>query len=223
MVLRTWQYIGSLDAGYEEFVRAHYARRKALLVDVAADRRQGRTVRLEAVGPEIGAEYAPRLLDMLDQPRQRDAQRIGVIQAADREVARFDERAVNAARRPRVLAIEVLAQRHGMHDRQDTRATVIVLFDLFIVRKQSRDRGRAVEKQLRDIERQQRVELARREHPLERLRAGEKIKPDVLGQIEGNQRRFDEGVEAAHEPVHVLRLDAVVVLQHAAHEHEAGR
>src|SRR5262249_28165554 len=95
MVLRTGQCSGSLHAGCKKFVRAHHPRRKALLVDVAADRRQRRTVRLKAVGPEIGAEYAARLLDVLDQPRQRDAQRIGVIEAADREIARFPERAVN--------------------------------------------------------------------------------------------------------------------------------
>jgi len=104
-------------------------------VDVAADRRQGGTVRLKAVGPEVGAEYAPRLLDMLDQPGQRDAQRIGVVEAADREVARFDERAVDAACRSRVLAIDVLAEHHRVHDRQDPGAAVIVAFDLLVVRK----------------------------------------------------------------------------------------
>src|SRR5438105_7402763 len=102
-------------------------RRETLLVDVAADRRQRGTVRLKAVGPEIGPEYAPRLLDVVNQPGQRDAQRISIVEAADREVARLPERPVNAARRPRVLAMEVLAQRHGMHDRQDARAAVVVL------------------------------------------------------------------------------------------------
>jgi hypothetical protein len=43
-------------------------------VDVAADRLEGGTVRLEPIGPEVIAEYAPRLLDMIDQPWQRDAQ-----------------------------------------------------------------------------------------------------------------------------------------------------
>src|SRR5262249_32117558 len=79
------------------------------------------------------------------------------------------------------------------------------------------------EKQLRDIEREQRVELTRLEHLLQRLRAGEKIELDVAWKIERDQRRLDEAVEPAHEPVHVLRPDAVVVLQHAAHEDEAGR
>src|SRR5258707_12894798 len=66
-------------------------------------------------------------------------------------------------------------------------------------------------------------ESPRREHPLQRLPPGEEIEPDVARQIERDQRRLDEAVEPAHEPVHVLRLDAVIVLQHAAHEHEAGR
>jgi hypothetical protein len=48
-------------------------------VDIAADRLEGRPVRLEAVGPKILAELAPGFLDVIDQPRQREAQRIGVV------------------------------------------------------------------------------------------------------------------------------------------------
>src|SRR5262249_41887322 len=51
----------------------------------------------------------------------------------------------------------------------------------------------------------------------------EELELDVAWKIERDQRRLDEAVEPAHEPVHVLRLDAVVVLQHAAHEDEPGR
>ena len=119
--------------------------------------------------------------------------------------------------------MDVLAQHHRVHDRQNARAAVIIPLDLFIIREQPRDRRRAFVKQLRDVERQQRVELTCRKHPLQRLPSGEEIEPDVVRQIERDQRRLDEAVEPAHEPVHVLRLDAVIVLQHAAHEDEAGR
>src|SRR5262245_46017369 len=76
----------SFSTGCEQLVCTHHARGKALLVDVASQRREGRPVRLEPVRPEILAEHAPRLFHMIDQPRQRDAQRIGIIKAADCEI-----------------------------------------------------------------------------------------------------------------------------------------
>src|SRR5262245_63954721 len=78
----------------QEFVCAHHPRGEALLVDVAADRLEGRPVGFETIGPEVLAELAPGFLDVIDQPRQRDAQGIGVVEAVDREVARFYERPV---------------------------------------------------------------------------------------------------------------------------------
>src|SRR5690349_5474220 len=75
--------------------------------------------------------------------------------------------------------MHVLAQHHRVHDRQNARAAVIIALDVFIVREQARDRRRAFVKKLRDVERQQRVELTRREHPLQRLPPGEEIEPDV--------------------------------------------
>src|SRR5919198_6621935 len=131
--------MSSFHARREEFVCADHPRRKSLLMDVAADRLEGGAVGLETIGPEIRAEYAPCLFDVIDQPRQRDAQRIGVVKAADREVARFHERPVDAARGPRMRAVDVLAQHHRMHDRQDARAVVIIPFDLLVVRKQPPD------------------------------------------------------------------------------------
>ena len=47
---------------------------------IAPDRLEGRTVRLETIGPEILAEDAPSLLDVVDQPGQRDPQRISVVE-----------------------------------------------------------------------------------------------------------------------------------------------
>src|SRR2546430_1362524 len=198
-------------------------RGEALLVDVAADRLERRPVWLEPVGPEVLAELAPRFLDVIDQPRQRDAQRIGVVKAVEREVARLHERPVDVARRPRMRTMHVLAQHHRVHDRQNARAAVIIALDVFIIREQARDRRGAFEKELRDVERQQRVELTRRELPLQRLPPGEEIEPDVAREIERDQRRPNQAVEPAHEPVHVPRLDAVIVLQNAAPEDEAGR
>src|SRR6266446_34309 len=73
--------------------------------------------------------------------------------------------------------MDVLAQHHRVHDRQNARAAVIIALDVFIIREQARDRRRAFVKELRDVERQQRVELTRREHPLQRLPPGKEIEP----------------------------------------------
>ena len=200
-----------------------HAGRQALLVHVAADRLESRPVRLETIGPKVLAEHAPRLLDMVDQPGQCEPQRVGVIEAFDREIARFAEGAVDAARHPRMGAMNVLAHHHRVHDREDAGAAVIVLLDVLVVGKQPGNARRAVEEARGDIEREQRIELAGVEHLFQRLPGGKKVEPDALRQIQRDQRRLDEAVEPAHEPVHVLGSHAVVVLQHAAHEHEPGR
>src|SRR5258708_6019013 len=141
-----------------------------------------------AVGPRIG------LTNAVDQPWQRNAQRIGVVEATDRKIARFGERAVDAARRPRMCAMHVRAQHHGVHDRQNARAAVIIPLDLLVARKQARNLGRAFEKVFWDIEREQRVELARREHLLERLRSGQQHEPDGVWQSERGERRLAQAV-----------------------------
>src|SRR6266478_7120348 len=89
----------SLHPRRKQLVGADHARGETLLVHVAADRLESRAIGFESIGPEIGAKHPPRFFDVIDQPRQRNAQRIGVVEATDRKIARFDERAVDAARR----------------------------------------------------------------------------------------------------------------------------
>src|SRR5215470_13718380 len=73
----------SLDRKRKQLLRRDDARCETLLVHKAADRFPGRPVGLDAIGPEILAEDAPVLLDVVDQPRERDPQRIGVVEAVD--------------------------------------------------------------------------------------------------------------------------------------------
>src|SRR5690242_7634623 len=86
--------------GREQFFRRNRAGRKVLLVDVLPDRRERRAVGREAVGPEIVAEHAPGLLDVVDEERQREMQRVGVVEAVDRDVARRAECLVETLRDP---------------------------------------------------------------------------------------------------------------------------
>jgi len=69
--------VGSFHCGRKELACAHHARGETLLMNVAADGFEGGPVPLETIGPEIVAEYAPSLLDMIDEPRQSDPQRVG--------------------------------------------------------------------------------------------------------------------------------------------------
>src|SRR5215813_1213621 len=213
----------SIDPYQKQFFRRHRARRQALLVHEAADRLPGWPVGLDAVSPEILAEHAPILLDVVDQPRQRDAQRVGVIEAVDRDRLGVAERLVDTLCDPRMLAMHVLAHHHGMHDREDLGALVVMSLDRLEVREQTRDRGRAVEEELRNVEREQGIELARRKHRLERFPALDELELDRLRQVERYERRLDEGIQTAHEPMHVLGFHTKVVLQEASHEAEPGR
>src|ERR1700682_6441417 len=71
----------SYHAGREKLFRRNLAGREVLLVDGIPEGGEGRTVRLQAVGPEILAEHPPGLLDVIDQERQRQVQRVGVVEA----------------------------------------------------------------------------------------------------------------------------------------------
>src|SRR5436309_2469830 len=98
---RLLRSIGLLHLHRKQLLRRDNARREPLLVREAADRFPGRPVGLHAIGPKILAEHAPVLLDVVDQPRERDAQRIGVVEAVDRNRPRLAERLVDALCDPR--------------------------------------------------------------------------------------------------------------------------
>ena len=76
------------DPRQKHLLHPYRPRGETLLVHVAAHRGEGGAVRLNAVGPEVRAEYAPRLLDVVEQERQREMQRVAVVEAGDRDIAR---------------------------------------------------------------------------------------------------------------------------------------
>src|SRR5215467_1401560 len=169
---------GSYHVERENLLRRNHTRRQILLVHVLPDRAKRRAIGLEAVGPKVLAEDAPGLLDVVDQERQRQMQRVGVVEAVRRDITRLAERPVKALRRPRVLAIDVVADYHGVHDRKDLRTPVVVLRDLLVVGEQPNDMRGAAQKTLRNVERKERVELARRQHALEGFSVGQEIDLD---------------------------------------------
>ena len=71
--------------------------------------------------------------------------------------------------------------------------------------------------------RKERVKLPCLEQPLQGLSASEEVEPYALSQIERNERRLEKRIQPAHEPVHLMRFQPVIMLEHSAHEDEGGR
>ena len=92
-----------------------------------------------------------------------------------------------------------------------------------MIGEEPRDLRRASKKQPREVDREQGVELAVREHRFERLSARKEFELDLAGKIERDERRLRRRAQAADEPAHVLGLHAVFVLQHAFDVDDGGR
>src|SRR5712692_7949433 len=122
-----------------------------------------------------------------------------------------------------MLGVNVLADHHGVHDRKDPRAAVIVMLDLLVVWKQPHDVRRAALEAFGNVERKKGHELARGHYACERFPRREKIDLEVGWKIERQQRALRWRIEVANEPMDVVGSDAVVVLQHALDEDEPGR
>src|SRR4030088_1953818 len=97
------------EAWSEQLIGLDDAAAQALLMNIAAECRQRRPVRFKTIGPEVLTEDAPRLLDMIEQKRQSDAQRVGVIETLDRNIARLLEGLVKACGHPGAFAMHIFA------------------------------------------------------------------------------------------------------------------
>src|SRR5262245_41153463 len=106
---------------------------------------------------------------MVDEPRQREAQRVRVVESVDGQIPSFAERLVYTPGDPRMRAIDIVAYHHRMHDREDAGATIIILLQLIVVRKQTRYAGRVLLEHGRNIQGEQSVEIAALQHSLQCL------------------------------------------------------
>ncbi len=159
----------------------------------------------------------------MDQPGKRKAQRVRVVEPVYRYIPRLAKGPVDAPGHPRVLSIDILAHHRRMHDRENAGAAVIILLYLVVVRKQARYARRAPLEHRRNVDRKQGVELAALQHLLQRLIPRQKLNFDFLRQLQRNQRPLCRSRQPADEPLHILQLHAVLVLQHAVHEDRGGR
>ena len=121
------------------------------------------------------------------------------------------ERLVHAQRHPRIALVDVVSDHHRVHDRVDLGASVVVLLDLGIVGEQPAHLGGAAAEGERIVRGHHEVDLAALEQVAE-LGAGWRLgEANVRGQLAA------EAIGAALDPFDVARLDAILVLQQAAH------
>src|SRR5262245_36371819 len=106
---------------------------------------------------------------MVDEPRQREAQRVRVVESVDGQIPSFAERLVYTPGHPGMLAMDIVAYDHRMHDREDAGATIIILLQLIVVGKQTRYARRALLEHGRNIQREQSIELPALQHSLQCL------------------------------------------------------
>ena len=160
---------------------------------------------------------------MVEQPGQGEAQRVGVVEALDRNVARLDQRIIQGLGGPRMIGDHIRAHGDRVHDREDLGLAVIGLLDLLEVRPQPLAIGRTIQENFRQVDREQCVDFARLHHGFKRLAVWQEFEADARRRCEGNQRRLRGRVEPAHEPAHLMRCHAIFVLDHALHEHGRRR
>src|ERR1700754_2742283 len=86
--------------GDEQLVRCHSTRCQALLVHVLPERGERRPIGLDSIAEEVTTENTAALLDMIDQPWDRDPQCVGVVEAIDSHVPRVAECPVETLRDP---------------------------------------------------------------------------------------------------------------------------
>ena len=104
-----------------------------------------------------------------------------------------------------------------MHDRKQAGLFVVGLLGRACVRKQARDVRLAFEKRRRRARREQGIELAVAQHLDQRLARLERPEVETRNSLERRALAAARLLLAAVAPVDLVRLDAVFVLQHAAH------
>src|SRR4051794_6199763 len=120
----------------EQLLDGHAALGETLLVRILEERLQRLAVLLDAVRVPVAPDDRLLFLDHRLQPGERRLRRAGLQQQAETALLRGAERLVQAEGDPGVALDHVAADRHGVHDRVDLRATVVILLQLAVVGEQ---------------------------------------------------------------------------------------
>ncbi len=121
------------------------------------------------------------------------------------------QRLVEVERDPGIALVDVAPDHHGMHDRIDLGAPVIIFLDLGIIGKQPAHRLGAAPERERIVGGHHEIDLAALQE-IAQLGTGGR-----LGEADIGRQLSPEPVGAALHPFDVARLDAELVLHQPAH------
>ena len=214
------QLIGRLG---EHLVERHLPHRQALLERIARQRFQRQLVLVRAIGPVVLAHDLAGLVVGMDRPRQGGVQMPDLGELVHAQRLGLDERLVDVHRDPRIFLDQRAADADGVHDRKQPGLLEIGLLDRRIIRKQPADIRRAAQKAAR----RPRARAAPSISPFASMSeiersAGTGLKVDLRRQRDLGALLAAGLFQSAAPPFDVARLDAVFLLQHAAHPDIGG-
>src|ERR1700731_2475371 len=76
------------DVRHEQFLNAHPAARKALLIKIRNQGLERRPAAFNRIIPDLRPEHMMRRFDLIDDPRQADSQRVSVVHRSIGNLAR---------------------------------------------------------------------------------------------------------------------------------------
>ena len=120
------------------------------------------------------------------------------------------------------LLDERLPDSDQVHDREHARALVVVRLDLPIVREHQADIGRAIDEGGDFAGAEHCIEFAVDKHLVQRLSGSDRLQVDIAAELQGRALVPARLFLAAGAPVNVGRIDAVLLLEDAAHPDVCG-
>src|SRR4030088_1881563 len=207
---------------HEHFVDAELAHRQALVEGVAGELVEHVAVLVGAIAPVILAERRACALVVGDAPRQRNRQVADLAELRNADLLGLEKGLVDAHREPGVLFDQRAADADRVHDRKDAGLLEIGGLDRGVIGKQPRPVGNAREEASRRASRDEAVDLARRQHLRQRAVIRDLDELDVGRQVDAGALLAAGFLEPAAPPFDAGGVDAVFVLQNAAHPDIGG-
>src|SRR6516164_9669763 len=217
---RGWGLCSGIEQIWEEHVLDGEATlRYSLLMMIAQDHIDGRAVALDAIGPPVVTQKRAILVDQVAEPGQHDAhvvERHSLNILLLHAVLGSAEGAVDRLHETRMLVRKFAGHHHGVHDRENAGASVVIALHGFIILEQPSDLRRAFENCLRGIGRDERVDLASFQHGAKIDISADPFDFDagwhrVRDEINGTNREID----AADDPAALFWFHAEIVGQNA--------
>src|SRR5262245_3686925 len=209
------------DAFGKNLLGRNVAMSDALLVGIAQELLERRPVLFDAVRERVAVEQVAHLARVGRQPSERITRDRGIEQALEAAPLRLQESIVEIARDPGVRVEHALLNRDDVHDRPHPGSPIVGLLHLEVIREQPHHVRVALQERVGRTRDQRAIDLARGDHlaqglvaharELDPLRDGELDLLDAAGLV-----------GAGLVPMDVLELDAVLIVEPAAHVDGGG-